>query len=144
MNRIVMRITLFGVIILVSFAVREAFNIGFGWAFLLTVAASLLISGAVILVLWCLMGAGEMKIVAQDKKDLVEVEALMEFEKRTRDWTASQISDEQLRLAVDGLKISPSRLAALIQEGDSELTADEIKRIWDAKIVPLHDMKKTQ
>jgi signal transduction histidine kinase len=70
-------------------------------------------------------GAGNMK-------DLGEIEELIEFEEKARQWLARDINDDNLRLFIDGLEMGKKKLLKYLSTGEIELKSNEITQLKEA------------
>jgi hypothetical protein len=70
-------------------------------------------------------------------EEIDRVEALMEFEMKALEWHGGILSNEQFRAVIDDLEISRRQIAALIKEGQVELSKEILERLREEKMLPL-------
>ncbi len=74
-------------------------------------------------------------------RDLDEIEAVMEFEEKAKQWANGHLEDSQFIDFINGIDISRKKLVSLIEQGEVELEKQLLKRIQESKILPIVEIK---
>ncbi len=77
----------------------------------------------------------EVSVEQKKLQELSEIEELREFKDRLERWRTSEISDEQLKLFIEGMQMEKAKLFRYISNGEIDVSKDDLRQLMEKNIL---------